>query len=91
MVAVVAGTVALLTTRIAHAELPGTSPAAAEPLAAEEGAPAEGRFARGRHTVKREVAKGGEYVAAASRQIEITEPTVVSVDGPNFLRKTAVA
>jgi len=30
-------------------------------------------------------------VVAASRQIEITEPTVVSVDGPNFLRKTAVA
>ena len=41
--------------------------------------------------MKREVAKGGEYVAVASRQIEITEPTVVNVDGPNFLRKTAVA
>ncbi len=49
----------------------------------------EGRFAPGRHTVRREVLKDGDYVTESTQDIDLREPSVVAVDGPGFLRKTA--
>lgn len=50
----------------------------------------EGRVTPGRHTVKREVIKDDGFVTDHSEEIEINGPTVVHVQGPGFLRRTAV-
>ena len=49
----------------------------------------EGRIAPGRHTVKREVIKDGALVTDHEEDVEIGGPSIVRVDGPGLLRRTA--